>query len=170
MSSLNEIQAAKAFSKQSVLFDGIYSGDTIIQYKRDRVRAHVKRFLQPASHILELNAGTGEDAIFFAGEGHTIHATDISTGMQEILQKKVFSKGLADRITNETCSFTSLENLVSKGPYDHIFSNFAGLNCTDELDKVLSSLSPLLTKNGIVTLVILPKFCLWEFLLSPKEK
>jgi ubiquinone/menaquinone biosynthesis C-methylase UbiE len=170
MSSLNEIQVAKAFSKQSVLFDGIYSGDTIIQYKRDRVRAHVKRFLQPASHILELNAGTGEDAIFFAGEGHTIHATDLSTGMQEILQKKVFSKGLADRITNETCSFTSLENLVSKGPYDHIFSNFAGLNCTDELDKVLSSLSPLLTKNGIVTLVVLPKFCLWEFLLLAKGK
>jgi ubiquinone/menaquinone biosynthesis C-methylase UbiE len=170
MSSLNEIQVAKAFGKQSVVFDEIYSNDTIIQYKRDRVREHVKRFLKPGSHILELNAGTGEDAIFFAGEGHTVHATDLSTGMQEILEKKVQEKGLKHRITNETCSFTALENLTDKGPYDHIFSNFAGLNCTDELDKVLSSLSPLLTKNGVVTLVVLPEFCLWEFLLLAKGK
>jgi ubiquinone/menaquinone biosynthesis C-methylase UbiE len=170
MSSLNEIQTEKAFSKQSVLFDEIYAGDTIIRYKRDRVRTHVKRFLKPGSHILELNAGTGDDAVFFAGEGHTIHATDISVGMQERLQQKVYQKRLDSCITTEICSYTSLENLAAKGPYDHIFSNFAGLNCTDELGKVLSSLSPLLTQNGVVTLVVLPKFCLWEFLLIAKGK
>jgi ubiquinone/menaquinone biosynthesis C-methylase UbiE len=170
MNSLNEIQAAKAFSKQSVLFDEIYAGDTIVQYKRDRVRTHVKRFLKAGSHILELNAGTGDDAIFFAGEGHTIHATDISAGMQERLQQKVYQKQLDNFITTEICSYTSLETLKGQGPYDHIFSNFAGLNCTDELGKVLSSLSSLLTQNGVVTLVVLPKFCLWEFLLIAKGK
>ena len=51
-----------------------------------------------------------------------------------------------------------------------IFSNFAGLNCTGDLDKVLSSFSPLVKSGGIVTLVILPKFCLWEFLLLFKGK
>jgi len=166
----NELRAAKAFSNQSVLFDEIYSDDTIIQYKRARVRAHVNAFIKPGSHILELNAGTGEDAIFFAGEGHTVHATDISTGMLDQLKEKVNSKGLSGKITSELCSYTSLENLVEKGPYDHIFSNFAGLNCTDQLDKVLLSLSPLVNQNGIVTLVILPKFCLWEFLLIGKGK
>lgn len=170
MNSSNEIQAAKAFSKQSILFDRIYSGDTIIQYKRERVRTHLQQFLKPASHILELNAGTGEDAIFLAEQGHTIHATDLSEGMQERLQQKVHNSGLSAKVTNEICSFTSLETLKAKKLYDHVFSNFAGLNCTNQLDKVLHSLSPLLKDNGIVTLVILPKFCLWEFLLLFKGK
>src|ERR1700733_2992661 len=91
--SANELRAAKAFSKQSVLFDEIYSDDTIIQYKRARVRAHVNSFIKPGSRILELNAGTGEDAIFFAGEGHTVHATDISAGMLDKLKEKVSTKG-----------------------------------------------------------------------------
>ncbi|MES2329003.1 MAG: class I SAM-dependent methyltransferase [Bacteroidota bacterium] len=166
----NEIQAAKAFTRQSVLFDDIYSNDAIIQYKRERVRQHVKKFLAPGAHILELNAGTGEDAIFFAEQGYTVHATDISGGMLDKLSQKVTAKELDHKVTHELCSYTSLDNLIEKGPYDQLFSNFAGLNCTDQLDKVLSSLSPLIKTGGVVTLVILPKFCLWEFLLIGKGK
>ncbi len=73
-------------------------------------------------------------------------------------------------ISNELCSYTQLNLLKNKGPFDHIFSNFAGLNCTDELDKVLWSFVPLLKPDGVVTLVILPNFCLWEFLLIFKGK
>jgi hypothetical protein len=39
------------------------------------------------------------------------------------------------------------------------------LNCTGELDKVLLSFDKLLKPMGMVTLVVLPPFCLWEFLL-----
>jgi ubiquinone/menaquinone biosynthesis C-methylase UbiE len=166
----NEMQAAKAFSKQAESFDEIYGGDTIIQYKRARVRKHVQTFLMPGSNILELNAGTGEDAVFFAGEAHTVHATDISPGMLDKLKEKVNKKELADRITYELCSYTSLENLTEKGPYDYIFSNFAGLNCTDQLAKVLASLPVLIKQGGVITLVLLPEFCLWEFLLLFKGK
>ena len=170
LSHINETNAAEAFSEQSVVFDGLYRNDTIIQYKRDRVRNHVLQYLPGNSHILELNSGTGEDAIFFAGKRHCIHATDISSGMQEQLRQKVREKGLNDRITNELCSYTALDQLKHKGPYDLIFSNFAGLNCTSELDKVLASLPALLKPNGMATLVILPKFCLWETLLLFKGK
>ncbi|HEY9002466.1 MAG TPA: class I SAM-dependent methyltransferase [Mucilaginibacter sp.] len=167
---INETKAAEAFSWQSVVFDDLYSDNTIIQYKRERVRNHVLQYLPENSHILELNSGTGEDAIFFAGKGHYVHATDISQGMQEQLMWKVKAENLNDRITNELCSYTALDQLKNKGPYDLIFSNFAGLNCTDELDKVLKSLPQLLKPNGMVTLVILPKFCLWEALLLFKGK
>jgi len=170
VSHINETNAAKAFSEQSAAFDDLYGNDTIIQYKRERVRNHVLQYLRENSYILELNSGTGEDAIFFGGKGHHVHATDISQGMQEQLMQKVRAKGLNDRITNELCSYTALEQLNNKGAYDLIFSNFAGLNCTDELDKVLKSFPALLKPNGMVTLVILPKFCLWETLLVFKGK
>ena len=161
----NEQAVAAAFNKQSRIFDNLYSDNAIIQYKRERVRHHIQQYLLPQSKILELNAGTGEDAIYFAQKGHYVHATDISSGMQNILRQKILFYGLTDQITNEICSFSSLENLDNNGPYDLIFSNFAGLNCSDELDKVLHSLESLLKPCGVVTLVILPSFCLWETLL-----
>jgi len=165
-----EQQAAAAFNKQSVLFDEIYSTNTIIQYKRKRVRDHVEKFIKPGSAILELNAGTGEDAVYFAQHGHYVHATDISQGMQQKLSEKILSASLTGKVSSELCSFTQLEKLKNKGPYDLIFSNFAGLNCTNELGKVLRSFSTLLKPRGIITLVVLPKFCLLETLLLLRGK
>ncbi|ANE53003.1 class I SAM-dependent methyltransferase [Flavisolibacter tropicus] len=166
--NVNEQQTAAAFSKQSEIFDAIYSDNIIIQYKRKRVRDHVNQFLAPNSTILELNSGTGEDAIWFAQMGHQVHATDIATAMQKTLIEKVENAGLTNKISHELRSFTALDQLKQEGPYDLVFSNFAGLNCTGELDKVLQSLPPLLNPGGIATLVILPPFCLWETLLALK--
>ena len=168
--TINEQAAAVAFNKQAVLFDDLYSGDTIIQYKRKRVRDHVLKWLHPSSHILELNAGTGDDAIYFAKKGHSIHATDFSILMQNLVAEKAKQQNLQKNISCELRSFTDLDNLTDKGPYDMIFSNFAGLNCTNRLENVLQSLDRLLKPGGIVTMVILPKFCLWEFLLLFKGK
>ncbi len=161
----NEKKVAFAFSQQAASFDDLYSGNIIIQYKRQRVRNHLMKYLKPQSHILELNAGTGEDAVFLANQGHRVHATDLSSGMKQKMQQKILAAGLNSQVTTELCSFTKLETLSLQGPYDCIFSNFAGLNCTDGLDKVLRSFDRLLKPGGIVVLVILPKFCLWETLL-----
>lgn len=164
----NEASAADAFTRQSAVFDQIYSGNTIINYKRARVRQHILQYLAPGSNILELNSGTGEDAIYLANEGHKVHATDISGGMQQVLEQK--SVPFRDRVSFETCSFTQLDRLQKRGPFDHIFSNFGGLNCTGELQKVLLSFDNLLKPGGKVTLVIIPGFCLWETLLVFKGK
>ncbi len=168
--NINEENAAKGFSKQAAGFDQYDAGNTIIQYKRKRVRERVERDLSPGSAILELNAGTGQDSLYFASLGHHVHATDIAAGMLEELRKKVGAQHLTDKVTYELCSFTRLDELREKGPYDLIFSNFAGLNCTDELDKVLRCFSALLKPGGRVTLVVLPPFCLWESLLAFKGK
>lgn len=168
--TIHEQAAATAFGKQAPHFDLLYYDNTIIQYKRKRVREHVAKFLSTRSSILELNAGTGEDAVYFARQGHTLHATDISAGMQEMFIKKIKETPLERAVTFELCSFTKLEGLHQQGPYDLIFSNFAGLNCTGQLPKVLDSFSHLLKPRGFVTLVVLPRFCLWEFLLLFKGK
>jgi 2-polyprenyl-3-methyl-5-hydroxy-6-metoxy-1,4-benzoquinol methylase len=185
---INETETAMAFSRQAAIFDAYDAGNTINQYKRQRVREHVLRYMgvdpaggvgfgeaegavrgavgrEPERAILELNAGTGIDAAFFAGKGYRVHATDIAEGMQEKLREKMRRQGLSDKVTTELCSFTALDTLRQRGPYDLIFSNFAGLNCTGELDKVLRSFAPLVKSGGQVTLVILPGFCLWETLL-----
>jgi ubiquinone/menaquinone biosynthesis C-methylase UbiE len=170
MTTENEILVESAFTKQSGLFDQTYQDNSIIAYKRKRVRTHILRYVRADGHLLELNSGTGDDALFFAKKGFGVHATDISDGMQAELRKKVVDNGEETRISQETCSFTRLNLLKNKGPYDLIYSNFAGLNCTAELGAVLGSFAGLLKDEGIVTLVVLPKFCLWETLLVFKGK
>ena len=167
---INEQQVARAFTGQSAIFDQLYATNGIVAYKRVRVRQFLLKYLDPGSRILELNAGTGDDAIFLSKKGHHVHATDISTGMQARLREKVISQGMNAFVSQELCSFTSLENLTEKGPFDCIFSNFAGLNCTGDLSKVLASFDSLLKPGGTVVLVVLPRFCLWEFLMIFKGK
>src|SRR5271156_5954810 len=98
---LNEELSTKAFTNQSVIFDSIYAGNTVVLYKRERVRDHVDQYLQPKSKILELNAGTGEDAIYFASRSHHVHATDISEGMLRQLACKVKKNDLEECISIE---------------------------------------------------------------------
>jgi ubiquinone/menaquinone biosynthesis C-methylase UbiE len=167
---INELKAAEAFTRQSVIFDQLYAGDSIIEYKRQRVREHILKNAQPGCHMLELNCGTGEDALYFAQHGFNIHATDISTGMLDVFKKKLDNLNQTGNITIEECSFTDLDHLSTKKQFDYIYSNFGGLNCTGELDKVLQSLNERVKKDGVITLVIVSKFCLWELLLMFKGK
>jgi ubiquinone/menaquinone biosynthesis C-methylase UbiE len=157
--------ASKAFTKQSGVFDQLYGKDGMIAYKRSRVRAVLQEYLPKRANLLELNSGTGEDAVWLASRGHSVHATDISEGMQEVMHKKITEAGLGKLITTENCSFNTLHHLQAKGPYDCIFSNFAGLNCTGDLAQVIRSFDNLLTPGGVAILVLLPRFCLWESLL-----
>jgi ubiquinone/menaquinone biosynthesis C-methylase UbiE len=127
------------------------------------------QFLKPSSNILELNCGTGEDAIFFANKGHNILATDLSEGMLTQLKSKIRNGAYDNKISTAQCSFTTLDQLPAFEA-DHIFSNFGGLNCTGELAESLRQMDALLKPGGKITLVIISKFCLWETLLLFKGK
>jgi ubiquinone/menaquinone biosynthesis C-methylase UbiE len=166
----NEAAVAQAFSRQAPHFDVLYGTDAIIQYKRSRVRAHILSFLKGGNTLLELNCGTGADALYFAERGFHVHATDLSSVMLDALQQKREVYPAGSRVTCEPCSFLRLGELKNKGPYDYLFSNFGGLNCTGELSVVLSSLNDLVKPGGYVTLVIISRFCLWETLLLLKGR
>jgi ubiquinone/menaquinone biosynthesis C-methylase UbiE len=164
---IQEQNVSKAFSKQSSTFDETDAGNEILQWMRSRVYEKVLRFWQPGEHILEINSGTGIDALFFAKKGFFVHATDNSPGMLLALGKKVIDNHLENKITFERCSFLELESITDK-KFDHIFSNFGGLNCTNNLQSVIDSFFSLLKPCGTVTLVIMPPVCPWEMLYAIK--
>jgi hypothetical protein len=70
---------------------------------------------------------------------------------------------LENLISVKKCSYTKLDTLTESG-FDYIFSNFGGLNCIPDLKEVFKSFSGLLKKNAIVTLVIMPPACPWEWI------
>ncbi len=158
-----EQKVSEAFSKQSFVFDEADSKNQILQWMRWRARKHVINIWMQGNHILELNAGTGIDAVFFAENGYNVYATDNASGMIRVLEKKIHENHLERKITTQLCSFLELEKLEGK-KFDHIFSNFGGLNCTDKLQDVINSFHALLRPGGTVTLVIMPPICPWELL------
>ena len=161
-SLLQEEKVNAAFSKQSSVFDEIYDHNQLILWIRNRVHNEVLQHIKPQGHLLELNCGTGIDALFFASNGIKVMATDNAAGMLGQLQQKIDQHQLQDKVSVQRCSFNELEKLGSETQYDYIFSNFGGLNCTDKLDKVLTDIDQLLKPGGKFTLVIMPKICLWE--------
>ncbi|MDD8017330.1 MAG: class I SAM-dependent methyltransferase [Bacteroidota bacterium] len=163
-STTENIEAAqKAFSAQAPSFDSYEKKNKILQWMRKQVYKHEEEFLHPNDTILELNAGTGIDAVHFAQQGHSVFAIDNADGMLNELQKKIDEYRLEDKIRYAKCSFTELSSLPPQR-FSHIFSNFGGLNCIPDLRIVTEQLHNFSKPGGTITFVIMPKVCPWEML------
>jgi SAM-dependent methyltransferase len=157
----NEKTVAQAFSNQSIIFDNLYDSNYLVSYSRKIIRSELLRIAPPAATILELNAGTGTDAIFFASKGFQVTATDVSPKMVEESKKKVVQHNLQNSIHVRECNFWDIDRLDSV-KYDVVYSNFGGLNCTDHLDLLIPKILGKLKPGGKALLVLMPVFCPWE--------
>ena len=152
---------AEAFSRTAEKYDAFANDHPNQARMRNKVYSHLQRFVPPDSRLLELNAGTGSDAVQLARRGYRIHATDIAAGMLDRLQAKVQTLNLGERITYQQCSFTELEK-INGAPFDAVFSDLGGLNCIADLSPVIEQLPKVLRPNSLVTWVLMPPVCLWE--------
>lgn len=150
----------RAFTAQSPQYDAWDQANPVLQRWRRQVYNHVQNFLAPHAHILELNAGTGIDAVYFAKQGHRVLATDLSDGMVGQIQQKAVSNNLPN-LTVRQLGFDQLQ-LLSPGKFDYVFSNFGGLNCIQNLTLISRHLPEYLKPHGFVTWVVMPPFCPWE--------
>ena len=152
---------AEAFSRTAAKYDSFAEDHPHLTRMRNKVYSHVARHVPSGSRILELNAGTGTDAVQLAQRGYFVHATDIAPGMLNRLHEKVNALALQDKVTMEARSFLSLED-VQGAPFDAVFSDLGGLNCVPELTPVIRQLPKILKPGGIVTWGLMPHLCLWE--------
>ena len=166
---INIARASDAFSAQAEHFDSDEESNLILKWMRNQVYRHEEEFLLPHSNILELNAGTGIDAQYFARHGHTVFALDVAPGMVRQLQRKISTFHLEDRIRCTRCSFTDLGTLPHE-QFDHVFSNFGGLNCIPDLRTVAVQLPKFLKPGATTTFVIMPRICPWEIAQAFKGK
>lgn len=115
---------------------------------------------QKKLNILELNCGTGYDAINFAKKKHQVLATDISEGMINVSKQK----NTLDNLEFKTQDINNINSSTFPEKFDLIFSNFGGLNClsSTEIEAFFKTATKLVTKNGKLILVIMPKHCAWE--------
>jgi ubiquinone/menaquinone biosynthesis C-methylase UbiE len=169
-------QVAAAFSRKAGVYDAFGQDHVNLSRMRGKVYEQLCRWTPSGSHILELNAGTGLDAMALLRRGYRVHATDIAPGMVAQMERKREELRLdgphvvtgASCFTIQQCSFTELDQVVG-GPFDAIFSNFGGLNCVADLTAVTRHLPRLLKPGGVLTWVIMPPICPWELALLPKD-
>jgi len=152
---------AEAFSRTAEKYDSFAEDHPHLTRMRNKVYAHVVRYIPRGARILELNAGTGTDAVQLAQRGYSVHATDIAPGMLNRLREKVHKLGFHERVTMEERSFLALENMQG-APYDAVFSDLGGLNCVPDLTPIIQQAPKILKAGGIVTWVLMPHVCLWE--------
>ncbi len=118
------------------------------------------KYIPKGGNILELNAGTGVDAVFLSDNGYNVHATDISDKMIDIIQAKVKSKN-AKNITAEALSFNEIST-IKENNFDAVISNFGGLNCINDFRKLSGDLAQKLKPGGLFIAVVMNKICPWE--------
>lgn len=165
-SNSNQVTSVKkGFSKIAEEYEELEESSSLIQYKRKIIRNHLLSKTNENDRILELNCGTGIDAVYLANKGFSIVATDISEGMLSVFNQKITDKKFENKITIENKSFLDLIDF-NQNEFNCLFSNFGGLNCIDQNDlkKVIDDIVELLTPGGSITLVIMPKITPWEWL------
>jgi len=149
---------AESFATVYGEYDALSRENAIDKSRRGLIRREVLKYLRPGNRILELNAGSGIDAEFFARKGFEVLATDISENAGARIREK---SRLLPNLSFLRCDFSELEPIGQK-KFDYIFSNFGGLNCTNDLEKIFSDCDKLLNPGGYFTLVAMPKIYPWE--------
>lgn len=162
------LSTSTPFDRIASSYDKAFTYSQIGSLQRASVWAYLDEHLphHQSLKILELNCGTGEDALYFAKRGHSVLATDISPQMVQVAAHKARTHEVNAQIKTRVLDINQLHTLKNKESFDLIFSDFGGFNCIhpDNMYKMAEATHELLTPNGRFISVIMPTRCLWETL------
>lgn len=149
-----------SFDKTAPHYDATFTNSEIGKMQRGFVYKQLTKQLDTVQNILEINCGTGEDAIWLAKQNFKITATDISPKMIEVSK----TKGNFDNLNFVTTDIKTITSSFVGQKFDLIFSNFGGLNCLSqsEMEQFFKDGKEILSEKGKMVLVIMPKLTLWE--------
>ncbi|MBC8047852.1 MAG: methyltransferase domain-containing protein [Fimbriimonadaceae bacterium] len=153
-------------------YDDDFTNSEIGKLQRDIVWKYLDKQNITGKNILEINCGTGEDAVYLSKKGNHVTATDVSEQMLQAAQHKFIKNNLT--VESFIWDLNKPFPLPAK-KYDLIFSNFGGLNCLspEALKKLSLEFNQLLNADGRLIFVVMGRFCLWEtfyFLFKGKFK
>jgi ubiquinone/menaquinone biosynthesis C-methylase UbiE len=150
------------FDQLAASYDETFTTSKIGRAQRNRVWANIVRTFRAQENILELNCGTGIDALFMSKMGISVFACDSSRQMIEQAQLRCRRELTSNSPTFHYLPTEHLDTLSPETPFDGVFSNFSGLNCVENLDLIAESLSSLVKPQGQLLLCLSTRFCLLE--------
>jgi len=126
-----------SFDNYAARYDSDFTHSSIGVLQRLQVHKKLLPLLDKNKTLLEINCGTGHDALSLAKFVRSILATDISASMINLCKDKIKHK--TPELNFKVMPIQDLHTEL--GETNFIFSNFGGLNCLspDELNSFASN-------------------------------
>ncbi len=156
------MSSPSAFDLLAVNYDDTFTRTPIGRYLRDRVHRRLDRHFSPGNHVLELGCGTGEDALYLAGRGVAVTATDVSPAMLNITREKTRGNPLIRVEQIDLNELPSPHTETGQERFDGVYSNFGPLNCVVDRRNVAAWLATRVMPGGKALFGVMSPLCLWE--------
>ncbi len=150
------------FEALAAAYDERFTSTPIGQLMRQAVWRRCDARFAAGARVLEMNCGTGEDAVHLASRGVHVLATDAASAMVMRAGAKVERSRVQDRVTVRQLDWSGLESLAA-GDFDGALSNFGGLNCLARLDALRRPLAERLRPGAVALLCVMGPCVPWEW-------
>jgi SAM-dependent methyltransferase len=156
--------AGSAFDTIAHSYDSLFTASMIGRSQRAAVWRKAQSVFRAGERVLELNCGTGTDALFLASLGVAVTACDASPRMIEQAQRQKAAEAPCAAVDFRVLPTERLDELSSDLSFDGAFSNFSGLNCIPDLAKTFRLLADRLRPGAQILICLSTRFCIWEIL------
>lgn len=164
MSRAAQIECQTSHAPFDVLadtYDDLFTNSLIGRAQRAVIWRALRQTFHQGNSVLELNCGTGEDALFLASYGVKVSALDISERMIAVANRRKLQES-PSATAHFAVMATERISELGETSFDGAFSNFSGLNCVQDLCSVAQALSALVRPDGHVLLCLSTRVCVWE--------
>jgi SAM-dependent methyltransferase len=152
--------SGSVFDAMADTYDSQFTCTAIGTLMRQAVWSRLALRFQPGCSILEMNCGTGEDALWLARRGIHVLATDVSSRMLQVAEQKLAAVTTHARLLR--LSWEDLDGL-NQPTFDGVLSNFGGLNCVPDLQATAKALARKIRRGGYAMLCIMGPVVPWEW-------
>lgn len=154
--------ASEAFNQIAGAYDANFTDSAIGRAQRKSVWKEIDRAFTPGQHVLEINCGTGVDALHLAGRGVHVTACDSAPRMIAVARQRARLTSVSATVDFRVLANERIGTLRNEGPFDGILSNFSGLNCIPDLSFLAYALGRLVKERSKMVLCLFGRICLWE--------
>jgi SAM-dependent methyltransferase len=154
--------ASLAFDLMAASYDATFTESFIGRAQRNVVWRALQHAFQPGDRVLDLNCGTGEDALFLAKRGISVLGCDISPRMIEVAKHRKSLDKAGSFAQFRVLRNEQIDSLTAIPHFDGVLSNFSGLNCVEDVSQVARKLGQLLRPAGTAIFCLSTRICLWE--------
>src|SRR6188472_3295001 len=101
-------------------YDRVFTNSAVGQLQRKQVWQYLESMLSQLDglEILELNCGTGEDAVLFGEKGFNVIATDISAEMLKATEIKAHRLSMKHRVTSQYLDLENFSDILFDKKFD----------------------------------------------------
>jgi SAM-dependent methyltransferase len=160
---------AGAFDSASEEYDFTIGANFINVWIRERSIKEVLERARPDDVLLEIGCGTGTEAIRISKQVRGVVATDISSSMIALLQRKIGARKLGNKVQAlqmRAIDVARARDYLPGGKARVAYSFNGALNCELELPRFPRELWNVLEPGGLFVCSIRNRFCLEESLVQ----